>query len=62
MLGGEWILALLFFLEKSVSVQGFVSTCSYKNNKQSSYIGKIQAELYEITGIYLSGRHEEAYL
>ena len=35
---------------------------SYKNNKQSGYIGKFQAELHEIVGIYLSGRHEEAYL
>ena len=50
------------FLEKHVSVQGHTSACSYKNKKESSYIGKKQAESHEIVGIYLSGRHEEVYL
>ena len=50
------------FLEKPASVQGHTSACSYKNKKESSYIGKKQAESHEIVGIYLSGRHEEVYL
>ena len=50
------------FLAKPASVQGLTSACSYKNKKESSYIGKKQAESHEIVGIYLSGRHEEVYL
>ena len=50
------------FLAKPASVQGLTSACSYKNKKQSGYIGKIQAEIHESAGNYLSGRHEEAYL